>query len=138
MSKMIFINLPVRDLAASVAFYEALGGTLNPQFSDETAKCVVLSDSIYVMLLTHGKYQSFTARPIGDARAQTQALYALNVDSRDEVDGLVGRLVEAGGRADPNPPQDPGFMFSRSVEDPDGNVWELFWMDMGAMGDGAA
>ncbi|KKC25094.1 VOC family protein [Sphingomonas sp. SRS2] len=137
MAKMIFINLPVRDLAASVAFYEALGGTVNPQFSDETAKAIVLSDTIYVMLLTHEKYQSFTARPIGDPRAQTQALYALNVDSRDDVDATITRLTAAGGKADPNPPQDPGFMFSRSVEDPDGNVWELFWMDMSAIGEGA-
>lgn len=136
MAKMIFVNLPVRDLAASVAFYEALGGTVNPQFSDDNGKCIVLSDSIYVMLLSHAKYQSFTTRPIGDARAQTQALYALNVDSRDEVDALVARLVEAGGRADPNPVQDHGFMFGRSAEDPDGHVWELFWMDMGAIADG--
>ena len=133
MPKMIFINLPVRDLAASVAFYEALGGTVNPQFSDDTAKAIVLSDTIYVMLLTHEKYQSFTTRPLGDARAQTQALYALNVDSRDDVDATVTQLTEAGGKADPNAAQDHGFMFSRSVEDPDGNVWELFWMDMSAV-----
>jgi len=137
MPKMIFVNLPVRDLAASTAFYEALGGTVNPQFSDETAKSIMLSDRIFVMLLTHEKYKSFTTRSIGDARAETQALYALNVDSREEVDSAVDRLVAAKGRADPNPAQDHGFMFSRSVEDPDGYVWELFWMDMSAMGGGA-
>lgn len=137
MPKMIFLNLPVRDLAVSVAFYEALGGTVNPQFSDDTAKCVLLSDTIFVMLLTHEKYKSFTTRPIGDARAETQALYALNLDSREDVDAHVERLVAAKGRADPNPARDHGFMFSRSAEDPDGNVWELFWMDESAMGGGA-
>ena len=138
MPKMIFVNLPVRDLAASTAFYEALGGTVNPQFSDDTATSVMLSDTIFVMLLTHEKYKSFTARPIGDARAQTQALYAINVDSRDDVGVAVDRLTAAGGRADPNPAQDLGFMFSRSVEDPDGHVWELFWMDMREMDGGEA
>ena len=136
MAKMIFLNLPVRDLAASTAFYEALGGTVNPQFSDETTKSIMLSDTIVVMLLTHERFASFTARPIGDARAEAQALIALNVDARDDVDATVARLVSANGRADPNPAQDHGFMFSRSVEDPDGYVWELFWMDMSAMGGG--
>lgn len=137
MPKMIFLNLPVRDLAASTAFYEALGGTVNPQFSSDSNKSVMLSDTIVVMLLTHERYKTFTARPIGDARAEGQAMYALNVDARDEVDATVGRLVAANGKADPNPAQDHGFMFSRSVEDPDGYVWELAWMDMSAMGEGA-
>ncbi|RYD95845.1 MAG: lactoylglutathione lyase [Sphingomonadales bacterium] len=134
MPKMIFVNLPVRDLAASLAFYEALGGTLNPQYSDDTTKSVMLSDTIVVMLLNHERYQSFTARPIGDPRAAGQAMYALNVDARDDVDATIDRLVAAHGKADPNPPQDHGFMFSRSAEDPDGHVWELVWMDMAAMG----
>ena len=138
MPRMIFVNLPVRDLAASTAFYEALGGTVNPQFSDETTRSVMLSDTIVVMLLTHARYKGFTARPIGDARAEGQAMYALNVDSREDVDAGVERLVAAKGRADPNPAQDHGFMFSRSIEDPDGYVWELFWMDMAAMGDAPA
>ena len=134
MPRMIFVNLPVRDLAASTAFYEALGGTVNPQFSDETTSSVMLSDTIVVMLLTHERYKGFTARPIGDPRAEGQAMYALNVDSREDVDVGIERLVTARGRADPNPAQDHGFMFSRSIEDPDGYVWELFWMDMAAMG----
>jgi len=138
MPRMIFVNLPVRDLAASTAFYEALGGTVNPQFSDETTRSVMLSDTIVVMLLTHERYKGFTARPIGDPRAEGQAMYALNVDSREDVDVGIERLVTAKGRADPNPAQDHGFMFSRSVEDPDGYVWELFWMDMAAMGDAPA
>lgn len=134
MAKMIFLNLPVRDLAASTAFYEALGGTVNPQFSDETTRSIMLSDTIVVMLLTHERFRGFTARPIGDARAEAQALIALNVDARDDVDAAVARLVAANGRADPNPAQEHGFMYGRSVEDPDGYVWELFWMDMSAMG----
>jgi predicted lactoylglutathione lyase len=133
MSKMIFVNFPVRDLAASTAFYVALGGTVNPKFSDDTTKSVMLSEQIGVMLLNHERYRQFTQRPIGDARKESQALIALSLDSRAAVDETVDRVVKAGGRADPNPAQDHGFMFSRSVEDPDGNVWELFWMDANAM-----
>jgi uncharacterized protein len=132
MSKMIFVNLPVRDLAASTAFYVALGGAVNPQFSDEHATCVMFSDVIGVMLLTHERYRQFTERPIGDARRESQALLALSVDARDAVDATLARAVAAGGRADPNPVQDHGFMFSRSVEDPDGYVWEIMWMDVAA------
>lgn len=132
MSKMIFVNLPVRDLGASTAFYEALGGTVNPDFSDERAKAVLLSDAIGVMLLTHDRYRDFTARPIGDARRESQALLAISVESRADVDATVARIEAAGGAADPNPPVDYGSMFSRSVEDPDGYVWEVMWMDMAA------
>ncbi len=129
MGKMIFVNLPVRDLAASAAFYVALGGEVNPQFSDEQTKSVMLSDAIGVMLLTHDRYGTFTKRPIGDARRESQALLALTVDRRDAVDATLMRAIAAGGRADPNPAQDHGFMYGRSVEDPNGNVWEIVWMD---------
>jgi predicted lactoylglutathione lyase len=129
---MIFVNLPVRDLSASTAFYLALGGELNPQFSGEQASSVMFSDAIGVMLLMHDHYRQFTHRPIGDARHESQALLALSVDSRDGVDATLTRALAAGGRADPNPAQDHGFMFSRSVEDPDGNVWEIMWMDSAA------
>ena len=132
MSRMIFVNLPVRDLAASTGFYVALGGEVNPQFSDAHATSVMLSDAIGVMLLTHERYRSFTQRPIGDARRDSQALLALSVDSRDAVDATLTRAVAAGGSADPNPAQDHGFMFSRSVEDPNGYVWEIVWMNMAA------
>lgn len=132
MSRMIFVNLPVRDLNASKAFYVALGGELNPQFSDERSACVMLSDAIGVMLLTHARYQEFTKRPIGDARRDSFALLALTVDERAAVDAAVTAAAAAGGRADPNPAQDHGFMYNRNVEDPDGNVWEVFWMDMAA------
>lgn len=133
MPKMIFVNLPVTDLANSIAFYTAIGGSKNPQFSDDTAACMVLSETIHVMLLTHAKYSSFTARPIADAHATSAGLFALTFDSRDEVNAILERAVAAGGLADPNPPQDLGFMFSRSAQDPDGHVWEIFWMDPAAL-----
>ena len=129
MAKMIFINLPITDLARSTTFYKALGGTVNSKFSDEITACIVLSEAIYVMLLTHEKYRQFTSRPIADSLATSAALIALSVDSRDEVNATIDRTVAAGGQADPNPKQDHGFMFGRSVEDPDGHVWEIFWMD---------
>ena len=105
---------------------------MNPQFSGEQSSSVMFSDAIGVMLLTHDHYRQFTQRPIGDARRESQALFALSVDSRDAVNATLTRAVAAGGRADPNPAQDHGFMFSRSVEDPDGNVWEIMWMDAAA------
>ena len=133
MSKMIFVNLPVRDLAASTKLYLALGGELNPQFSNDQASSVMFSDAIGVILLTHDHYRRFTQRPIGDARRESQALLALTVDSRDAVDRTLTQAIAAGGRADPNPLQDHGFMYGRSVEDPDGNVWEIMWMDAAAL-----
>jgi len=133
MPKMIFVNLPVRDLAKSTAFYGALGGQVNPQFSDDGAKCVMLSDAIGLMLLSHDRYRQFTQRPIGDARRESQALIALSVDTRDAVDATVERATATGGRADPNPVQDHGFMRNRSIEDPDGYVWEIMWMDPAAL-----
>jgi predicted lactoylglutathione lyase len=130
---MIFVNLPVRDLAASTAFYTAIGGALNPQFSGEKSSCMMFSDTIGVMLLTHEHYGQFIKRPIGDARRESHALFALSVDSRDAVNATLKQGAAAGGGADPSPPQDHGFMFSRSVEDPDGNVWEIMWMDPAAL-----
>jgi uncharacterized protein len=133
MTRMIFVNLPVRDLKASTAFYTALGGTMNPQFSGEKSSCMMFSDTIGVMLLTHEHYRQFTQRPIGDARRESHALLALSVDSRDAVNATLTQTTAAGGGADPSPAQDHGFMFSRSVEDPDGNVWEIMWMDPAAL-----
>jgi predicted lactoylglutathione lyase len=132
MSKMIFVNLPVRNLAASTAFYTALGGEVNAQFSDEQATSLMFSDAIGVMLMTHDRYRSFTKRPIGDARRDSQALLALSVNKREAVNATLTRAVAAGGGADPNPVQDHGFLFSRSIEDPDGYVWEILWMDAAA------
>lgn len=128
MGKMLFVNLPVADLAASTRFYEALGASRNPQFSNENAACMVLSDTIYVMILTQDYYRTFTSRPIANARATSQMLLAMTVDDRAQVDALVAATSDSGGRADPNPGQDMDFMFSRTVEDPDGHVWEIVWM----------
>jgi predicted lactoylglutathione lyase len=128
MSKMIFVNLPVHDLRKSTAFYEAVGGTQNPQFSDEASSCMVFSEAIYVMLLTHDKYRTFSQRPIADAHKTSAALLALTVEDRTMVDSIVDLAAATGGVADPNPKQDHGFMYGRSYEDPDGNVWEIIWM----------
>jgi len=133
MSKMIFVNLPVRDLQAATKFYLAIGGTLNPQFSNDQASSIMFSDSIGVMLLTHGHYSQFTTRQIGDPKRDSQMLIALTTDSKDEVNAVIEKGVAAGGRADPNPAQDLGFMFNRHIEDPDGNVWEFLWMNPAAM-----
>lgn len=133
MPKMLFLNLPVRNLKASTAFYEALGAKVNPQFSNDQTRSMVLSETIIVMLLSHERYRAFTKRKIGDARQDSQALIAISIDKRDEVDAIVKRTTAAKGKADPNPPQDHGFMYSRSVEDPDGYVWELVWMNPDAM-----
>jgi uncharacterized protein len=132
MSKLIFVNLPVSDLPRAVAFYEAVGATKNPQFSDDTAACMVFSDTIHAMLLTHAKYKQFTSKNIVDARTSSEVLICLSADSRDEVDGLVNKAKAAGGGIDPTPVQDFGFMYGRSYEDPDGHIWELMWMDMAA------
>lgn len=132
MSKMIFINLPVADLNKSIAFYEALGFTKNPMFSDDTAACMVLSDAIHVMILTHAKWATFTDRPIPD-RGSSEVSLALSCDTRDEVDTFVNAGAAKGGAADINPPQDHGFMYQRTLVDPDGHVWEPVWMDMSAL-----
>ncbi|MGY3390616.1 putative lactoylglutathione lyase [Bradyrhizobium sp. USDA 3311] len=129
---MILLNLPVRDLAASTEFYVALGGTVNPQFSGESSTSLMVTDAIGVMLLTHDHYRQFTKRPIGDPRRDSQVLIALTVDDRDAVDATLTRAVAAGGRADPNPAQDLGFMYNRHIEDPDGYVWEIVWMNPSA------
>ena len=138
MAKMIFVNLPVADLARSTAFYEALGATRNPKFSDDTASCIVFSDTIYAMLLTHDKFRQFTRKKIADARATSEVLICLSADSRDEVEAMVGKAVRAGATLDPIPVQEYGFMYARSFEDPDGHIWEVMWMDAKAAEQGAA
>lgn len=130
MTRLIFINLPVRDLDRSIAFYEATGATRNPQFSDATAACMVVSEVIHVMLLTHEKYRQFTPKTIPDAHVSAQMLLCLSVDRRDGVDEAVDKASAAGGVADPTPTQDFGFMYGRSYEDPDGHIWEIMWMDL--------
>jgi predicted lactoylglutathione lyase len=132
MAKLIFVNLPVADLVRATAFYEAIGAQKNEQFSDGTASCMVFSETIHTMLLTHEKFRQFTPKPIADARATTEVLICLSADSRDAVDDMVGRASATGGRADPSPKQDHGFMYGRSFEDPDGHIWEVMWMDVEA------
>ena len=137
MSKMIFVNLPVSDLAKSRGFLEALGASNDPKFTDETAACMQVSDSIFVMLLTHDKFKQFTPRSIADAKQTSQVLLCLSSDSRENVDLTVEHGVAAGGTADPAPKQDYGVMYGRSVSDPDGHIWEIMWMDSTAAEQGA-
>lgn len=131
MSRMIFVNLPVADLPKSRAFYEAIGFTNNPQFSDETAACMVLTDAIYVMLLTHEKFAQFTTREIADGHKTAQMLLALSCDSRAGVDQITEAAIATGGR-EAHDPEDMGFMYSRAFHDPDGHGWGPFHMDMAA------
>ena len=132
MPKMIFVNLPVADLPRAIALYEAIGFTKNPQFSDETAACVVWSEAINVMLLTHAKWASFTTRPIPPSTSSEVSL-ALALDSRDDVDRMIEAAAAHGGIPDINPVQDHGFMYGRDFTDADGHVWGPFWMDMVAV-----
>ncbi len=132
MADMIFVNIPVRDLAASMSYYKALGFDHHPDCTDETAACIVISDAIFVMVLTHEKFLSFSPNPIPDPKSQTQALYALSRDSREAVDAIAEAGLKAGGR-ETRDAQDFGFMYSRAIADVDGHVWEYVWMDMSQM-----
>jgi hypothetical protein len=133
MAKMIFVNLPVTNLPRSMAFYEAVGFTNNPQFTNDQAAAMMWSDEIVVMLLTHEFWKTFTDKAIPDARSIAQVLLCLSQDSRDAVDVIVDRAVKAGGRSEPTPHQDLGFMYGRSFEDPDGHIWENVYMNMAAV-----
>ena len=132
MPRMIFVNLPVTDLAASMAFYQALGFSNNPHFSDDTAACMVWSETIHVMLLTPAKWRSFTDRPI-PSKTSSEVSLALSLDNRDAVDAMIAAADAHGGIADINPIQDLGFMYGRDLTDPDGHVWGPFWMDPAAV-----
>ena len=129
MTKMIFVNLPVADLPKSKAFYEAIGFTNNPQFTNDQAAAMMWSDTIVVMLLRHEFWKTFTSKTIPDAHASAQVMLCVGMDGRKAVDSIVGAAAAAGGKADPNPTQDMGFMDGRSFEDPDGHIWEPMWMD---------
>jgi len=133
LAKQIFVNLPVRDLPKAKAFYEAIGAVNNPQFSDDTAACMVLSDTIFVMLLTHAKWAFFTKKPVVDAREASEVMLALSASERGAVDTIVDAARAYGGKADVNPVQDHGFMYGRSFEDVDGHIWESVFMDMSQM-----
>lgn len=130
MSRQIFINLPVRDLTKATAFYTAIGATRNPQFSDDTAACMVLSDTIFVMLLTHAKWATFTKKPIVDAHRESEVILALSAENRQAVDTITAAAGANGGKADVNPKQEYSFMYGRSFEDVDGHVWECMYVDM--------
>lgn len=135
MTRTIFVNLPVTDLGRAKAFYEALGFTNNPRFSDETAACMVWSEAIHVMVLTHEKWRQFTSRPI-PPKTSSEVILALGCDSRDAVNRMNESATALGGTADINPKQDHGFMYVRSLSDPDGHVWEAMWMDPAAIPSG--
>ena len=129
---MIFVNLPVTDLPRSIAFYEAVGAVKDERFCDGSAACMKLSDAIYVMLLTHERFRTFTPKQIPDAHLSSQVLLCVSASDRAGVDARVEKAGAAGGRLDPTPTQDMGFMFGRSFEDPDGHIWEVMWMDVDA------
>lgn len=128
MHSNMFVNLPVKDLPKAVEFFSAVGYTFNPQFTDETATCMILGPNNYAMLLIHDRFQGFAPAPIADTQATTGVLVSLSVESRDEVDALVQRAVAAGGTTY-REVDDYGFMRSWGYRDLDGNVWEVFWMD---------
>lgn len=128
----LFVNIPVADLQRSITFFESLGFTFNPHFTDATATCMLVGEDAYFMLLTKERFAGFSKRPMGDARAETSALYALSMNGRDEVDEMVRRAVAAGG-SHALDPMDHGFMYGWSFYDLDGHHWEVFWMDPGAI-----
>lgn len=132
MSKMIFISLPVADLNASVVFYKSIGFENDPHFTDDTAACMVWSEAIKVMLITHAKWRTFTTRPIPPS-SSSEVAFNLSCDSRDAVDAMNKAAAANGGTADINPVQDHGFMYGRDLMDPDGHVWGAMWMDPSAM-----
>jgi len=144
MPKMIFVNLPVADVERSAVFYQAIGGTKDERFCQESSAAMLMfSESISLMLLSHARFSDFTSKKIVDARTDCEVLICLTEDSRDHVDQTLAKAVAAGARPDPVPAQDFGFMYGRSFEDPDGHIIELTWMDvdaaMAAMsGDGEA
>lgn len=132
MTQMIFVNLPVKDLERSKAFFGKLGYSLNPQFSDDHCASVVVSDTIVAMLLTEDRFKDFTAKEITDATKSTEVLLCLSAESREAVDTLVDTALSAGG-APHGVKQDHGFMYGRGFQDPDGHNWEIMWMDPGAV-----
>ena len=131
MARKIFVNLPIKDMKKSQAFFRALGFGFNPQFTNEQGACMVVSDDIFVMLLVEPFFRSFIKKEIADASRTTEVLVCLSCDSREEVDDMVRKAVAAGGKA-PNPVQYHGFMYTHGFEDLDGHIWELAWMDPNA------
>ena len=135
MAMKIFVNLPVNDLNKSIEFFTKLGFTFNPQFTDETATCMIVSEDIFVMLLTHAKFKTFTPKAICDATKSTEVLVCLTAESRDHVNDMVRKAVAAGS-ATYNEPQDHGFMYGHGFQDLDGHIWELVYMESSAVDQG--
>lgn len=128
----IYINLPVKSLNQSITFFTKLGFTFEPKFTDENATCMIVGENIFVMLLVEHFFKTFTTKPLSNAKASTEVILALSYESRDKVDELVAKAVEAGGKT-PNPVNDLGFMYQHGFEDLDGHLWEVFYMDEAAM-----
>lgn len=131
MTKKLFISLPVTDLDASIAFYKALGFGQNPQLSDDSGACMVWSEAISAMLITHAKWRTFTQRPFPPA-GSAGLMLSLVLDSREAVDAMNSAAAAHGGQADVNPAEDMGFMYTRDLADPDGHMWAAVWMDPAA------
>lgn len=132
MSQKIFVNLPVKDLNRSIEFFTKLGYSFNPKFTDQNATCMIVSDEIYVMLLTEQFFKTFTNKEISDAKKSTEVLISLTADNKEEVNEFMKKALDAGGK-EPREPQDHGWMYGRSFEDLDGHIWEIFYMDESAL-----
>lgn len=132
MPRQIFVNLPVADLNATVEFFKALGFKFDPQFTDETATCMIVGDGMFVMLLTRERFKDFTPKPVADARQTSEVLVCLSLESREEVDTMVKQAVDAGGSTYKEP-EDHGFMYGHGFQDLDGHIWELVYMVPGGM-----
>jgi predicted lactoylglutathione lyase len=128
MARKIFVNLPIQHMERSQAFFKSLGFSFNPQFTSEQGACMVISEDIFAMLLVEPFFQTFTKKPVADARKSTEVIVCLSCDSREEVDTFVRKALAGGGTA-PNAPQDHGFMYAHGFEDLDGHAWELVWMN---------
>ncbi|MBW4489638.1 MAG: VOC family protein [Trichocoleus desertorum ATA4-8-CV12] len=132
MTTQIFVNLPVKNLKQSIEFFTQLGFQFNPQFTDETATCMIVSESIFVMLLTHEKFKTFTPNTICDATKSTEVLVCLSTESREKIDEMVRKAIARGGTTY-NEPQDHGFMYAHGFQDLDGHIWELMYMEPSAI-----
>ena len=135
MATKIFVNLPVKNLNSSMDFFKKLGYSFNLQFTDETAACMVISEDIYAMLLTHSKFREFTKKDISDSTKTAEVILSLSTDSKEQVSEIVERAIKAGG-TEPGEAKDYGFMYLRGFQDLDGHLWEVVWMDPVAVSQG--
>jgi uncharacterized protein len=137
MARKIFVNLAVKDLDRSVEFFTKLGFTFDPRFTDESATCMIVSDEAFVMLLVENRFQDFTTKQLADPATQTEAILALSAESREDVDQVAEKALAAGG-SPANDPMEMDFMYGRSFNDPDGHLWEVFWMNPSALEESGA